>query len=260
MSASTQPDAMLAGKVALVSGSARGQGASHARVLAAAGAKVVVSDLLDDLGEEVAAEIGEAAVYTHLDVRSDADWKAAVGLAEEKFGSLDILCNNAGIVRMEGVGEVTDEEWDEVIATNQTGVMLGSRAAIPAMRRAGGGSIVNTSSTLGLKGAWGYAAYTASKHAVIGLTKSTAVQYGADNIRANAICPSSIDTPMHWGEMEHFKENPYFDFDKWLDDSHAIARVAEAEEVSHLVLYLCSPMAKWVTGASFSIDGGFMAG
>jgi 3alpha(or 20beta)-hydroxysteroid dehydrogenase len=259
MSESTQAS-MLEGKVALVSGSARGQGASHARVLAANGAKVVVSDLLDELGEEVAAGIGEAAVYTHLDVRSDADWKAAVALAEEKFGSLDILCNNAGIVRMEGVGEVSDAEWDEVIAVNQTGVMFGSRAAIPAMRRAGGGSIVNTASTLGLKGAWGYAAYTASKHAVIGLTKSTAVQYGADNIRANAICPSSIDTPMHWGEMEHFKENPYFDFDKWLDDNHAIPRVAEAEEVSHLVLYLCSPMAKWVTGASFSIDGGFMAG
>ena len=119
---------------------------------------------------------------------------------------------------------------------------------------------MNTASTLGLKGAWGYAAYTASKHAVVGLTKSTAVQYGPENIRANAICPSSVDTPMHWGEMEHFKKNPHFDFDKWLDDNHAIARIADPPEISHLVLYLVSPMAKWVTGASLSIDGGFMAG
>jgi 3alpha(or 20beta)-hydroxysteroid dehydrogenase len=251
---------MLEGKVALISGSARGQGASHARVLAANGAKVVVSDVLDDLGAKVAEEIGDAAVYTHLDVRSNEDWEAGVALAEEKFGSLDILVNNAGIVLMEGAGECSDEEWDEVIAVNQSGVFRGTRAAIPALRRAGGGSIVNTASTLGLKGAWGYVAYTASKHAVIGITKSTAVQYGGENIRANAICPSSVDTPMHWGEMEHFKDNPYFDFDKWLDDNHAIVRIAEAEEISHMVLYLVSPMAGWVTGASFSIDGGFMAG
>ncbi|MBS1886981.1 MAG: SDR family oxidoreductase [Actinobacteria bacterium] len=256
-------DRVLEGKVALISGSAQGQGASHARVLAAAGAAVVGGDILDEKGEAVAAEIadsGGSALYTHLDVRSNEDWAGAVALAEERFGRLDILCNNAGIVRMEGVGEVTDEEWDEVIAVNQTGVMRGTRAAIPALRRAGGGSIVNTASTLGLKGAWGYSAYTASKHAVVGLTKSTAVQYGEDNIRANAICPSSVDTPMHWGEMEHFKDNPYFDFDKWLGDNHAIPRIADPAEISHLVLYLCSPMAKWVTGAALSIDGGFMAG
>ncbi len=251
---------VLEGKVALISGSARGQGASHARVLAAHGARVVVSDVLDDLGSAVAAEIGDAAVYTHLDVRSNGDWDAAVEIAEKSFGRLDILCNNAGIVRMEGAGECTDDEWDEVIAVNQSGVFRGTRAAIPALRRAGGGSIVNTASTLGLKGAWGYVAYAASKHAVIGITKSTAVQYGPENIRANAICPSSVDTPMHWGEMEHFKGNPYFDFEKWLDDNHAIARIAEPAEISEMVLYLVSPMAKWVTGASFSIDGGFMAG
>jgi 3alpha(or 20beta)-hydroxysteroid dehydrogenase len=256
-------DRLLEGKVALISGSARGQGASHARVLAAAGAAIVGGDILDDLGQGVVDEITAAdgkAAYTHLDVRSNEDWGAAIRLAEERFGRLDILCNNAGIVRMEGAGECSDEEWDEVIAVNQTGVFRGTRAAIPALRRAGGGSIVNTASTLGLKGAWGYAAYTASKHAVVGLTKSTAVQYGPENIRANAICPSSVDTPMHWGEMEHFKENPYFDFDKWLDDNHAIARIADPPEISHLVLYLVSPMAKWVTGASLSIDGGFMAG
>jgi 3alpha(or 20beta)-hydroxysteroid dehydrogenase len=256
-------DPLLEGKVALISGSARGQGASHARILAAAGAAVVGGDILDDLGREVAEEIDAGdgrAVYTHLDVRRNEDWAAAVRLAEERFGRLDILCNNAGIVRMEGVGECSDEEWDEVVAVNQSGVFRGTRAAIPALRRAGGGSIVNTASTLGLKGAWGYAAYTASKHAVVGLTKSTAVQYGPENIRANAICPSSVDTPMHRGEMEHFQDNPYFDFEKWLADNHPISRIAEPEEISHLVLYLVSPMAKWVTGATLSIDGGFMAG
>lgn len=146
-----------------------------------------------------------------------------------------------------------------MIAVNQTGVFRGTRAAIPALRRAGGGSIVNTASTLSLKGAPAYAAYTASKHAVIGLTRTTALQYGGDKIRANAICPSSVDTPMHWGEMEHFKDDPNFDFDKWLDESHAIPRLADPSEISHLVLYLVSPEANWVTGASFSIDGGFGA-
>jgi 3alpha(or 20beta)-hydroxysteroid dehydrogenase len=253
----------LDGRVALISGSARGQGAEHARVLAANGAAVVVSDVLDDLGEAVAAEIaatGGQAVYRHLDVRSNEDWDAAVAVAEERFGRLDILVNNAGIVRMEGVGECSDEEWDEVIAVNQTGLFRGSRAAIPALKRAAGGSIVNTSSTLGLKGAWGYAAYTASKHAVIGLTKSMAVQYGMDNIRVNAICPSSVDTPMHWSEMEHFKDNPHFDFDKWLSDNHPIGRMSTTVEISHLLLYLVSPEATGVTGASYSIDQGFMAG
>ncbi|HEX4751884.1 MAG TPA: glucose 1-dehydrogenase [Solirubrobacterales bacterium] len=251
---------ILAGKVALISGSARGQGASHARVLAAGGAQVVVTDILDDLGGAIAAEIGDAALYTRLDVRSTADWAAAVELAERSFGGLDILINNAGIVGMEGAGECSDEEWDEVIAVNQTGVFRGTRAAIPALRRAGGGSIVNISSTLGLKGAGAYVAYTASKHAVIGITKQTAVQYGPENIRANAICPSSVDTPMHRAEMEYFKDNPGFDFDKWLGDSHPIARIAEPDEVSHLILYLVSPKAGWVTGGSFSVDGGFMAG
>jgi 3alpha(or 20beta)-hydroxysteroid dehydrogenase len=253
----------LEGRVALISGSARGQGAEHARVLAANGAAVVVSDVLDDLGEAVAAEItaaGGQPVYQHLDVRSNEDWDAGVALAEERFGRLDILCNNAGIVGMEGVGECSDEEWDEVIAVNQTGLFRGSRAAIPALRRAGGGSIVNTSSTLGLKGARGYAAYIASKHAVIGLTKSMAVQYGTDNIRTNAICPSSVDTPMHWGEMEHFENDPDFDFDTWLADNHAINRIMTTTEISHLVLYLVSPEATAVTGASLSIDMGFMAG
>lgn len=254
---------MLEGKTALISGSARGQGAAHARLLAEQGAAVIVSDVLDDLGRAVADEIvsaGGRAVYRHLDVRSNGDWDGAVALAESEFGSLDILCNNAGIVMMEGVGTCSDEEWDEVLAVNQSGVFRGTRAAIPALRRAGGGSIVNTASTLGLKGAWGYVAYIASKHAVVGITKSTAVQYGTDNIRANAICPSSVDTPMHWGEMEHFKDNPDFDFDKWLSDNHAIDRLAEPEEIAHMVLYLVSPQARWVTGACFSIDGGFMAG
>ena len=251
---------ILDGKVALISGSARGQGASHARTLAANGARVVVSDILDDLGRTVAQEIGEAAVYTHLDVRRTDNWAAAVQLAEESFGRLDILCNNAGAVGMGGVADCTDEEWDEVIAVNQSGVFRGTRAVIPALRRVGGGSIVNISSTLGLTGAPGYAAYTASKHAVIGITKSTALQFGSESIRANAICPSSVNTPMHHNEIEHFRGDPSFDFEKWLADSHAIARLAEPEEISHLLLYLVSPMAGWVTGASFSIDGGFTAG
>ena len=141
---------MLDGKVGLISGSARGQGTCHARILAANGARVVVSDLLYDLGEAVARDIGPTAVYTHLDVRSNADWDAATELAVARFGRLDILCNNAGVVGMSGVADCPDEEWDEVVAVNQSGVFRGTRAAIPALRRSGGGSIVNVASTLGL--------------------------------------------------------------------------------------------------------------
>lgn len=127
------------------------------------------------------------------------------------------------------------------------------------MRRAGGGAIVNTSSTYGLKGVWGYAAYVASKTALIGITKTTAVQYASENIRANAICPSAVNTPMLEEEQELFAENPHFDFDEWLNSTHPMPRVAEPEEVSRMVLYLVSPAAAWVTGSVFSIDGGFMA-
>jgi 3alpha(or 20beta)-hydroxysteroid dehydrogenase len=252
----------LAGKVALVSGAARGQGASHARLLAANGAAVVLGDLLDDLGLAVAEEIrsqGCEAVYTHLDVRSNEDWDAAVALAEERYGRLNILANNAGKVAHTGVEDCTDEEWDEIIAINQGGVFRGTRAAIPAMRRTGYGSIINTSSTYGISGTWGYAAYVASKHAVIGLTRSTAIQYSHENIRCNAICPGACDTPMLAEELEIFEADPNFDWDVWLS-KQPIRRVCQPEEISAMVLFLASERSSFATGGVFSVDGGNTAG
>jgi 3alpha(or 20beta)-hydroxysteroid dehydrogenase len=251
----------LNGKVALVSGASRGQGASHARLLASSGASVVCADVLDDLGIAVADQIvgdGGTAVYSHLDVRSNSDWEAGVALAQERFGRLDILVNNAGVVGVAGVDECSDQEWDDVIAVNQTGQFRGIRAAIPALRRAGGGSIINTASVYGLRGVWGYAAYVASKHAVIGLTKSTAIQYGPENIRANAICPSAVQTPMLEEELKIFEANPDFDWQQWLE-TKPIPRVAESEEISEMVLYLASSRSAFITGSTFTIDGGYCA-
>ncbi|OZD18269.1 SDR family oxidoreductase [Rhodococcus sp. 06-156-3C] len=252
---------ILEGKVALISGSARGQGASHARRLAAAGASIVVCDLLDDLGEAVArsiTDVGGRAVYTHLDVRSNTDWGAAVDLAESEFGALNILVNNAGVCEISSVTECSDEEWDLVVNTNQTGVFQGMRAAIPALERAGGGSIINTASIFGLKGTWGYAAYVASKFAVIGLTKTAARTYCYSNIRVNAIAPSSVATPMLEKELKQFEGNPNFDYSKHIA-MQPIPRDATVEEVSETVLYLASDMSSYTTGAVIPVDGGVLA-
>jgi NAD(P)-dependent dehydrogenase (short-subunit alcohol dehydrogenase family) len=250
------------GKTVLISGSARGQGAAHARRFAEEGATVVVSDVRDELGESVVEEIklkGGRAVYRHLDVRSTQEWVGLVEQIEQEFGQLNILVNNAGIVDCSPILECSDEVWDNVIATNQGGVFRGTRAAVPALRRAGGGAIVNISSIMGLSGSWGYAAYIASKFAVIGLTKSTALTYAADHIRVNAVAPSSVDTPMLDAEKVIMAENPYFDFDEWIA-SQPIPTIAQPEEVSELVLYLASDRARYCTGAVYPIDGGILAG
>jgi 3alpha(or 20beta)-hydroxysteroid dehydrogenase len=252
---------LLHGKTALISGSARGQGAAHARRLAAEGAAVIVSDVLDDLGKTVAEEIcnaGHQAVYTHLDVRSSDDWAAAVKLAEKEFGALDILVNNAGICGLSPVAECSDDEWDSVIATNQTGVFKGMRAAVPALERAGGGSIISTSSAFAIKGTYGYAAYVASKAAVIAMTKSAALTYCYSNIRVNAVAPSAVDTAMLDKEKEAFALNPDFDFDATVS-AYPIPRVARPEEVSEAVLFLATDMSSYTTGAVIPVDGGTLA-
>jgi 3alpha(or 20beta)-hydroxysteroid dehydrogenase len=252
----------LAGKTALISGGARGQGASHARALAELGANVVVTDFRDELGQELVASIvekGGKAVYQHLDVRSTEDWTSAVETAEKEFGQVDILLNNAGIVMCEPVDQLTDEKWAEVIDTNLAGVFKGMRAVIPAMKRAGGGVILNVSSVFGVKGTWGYAGYVASKAGVAGMTKSAALTYAADNIRVVAIAPSSVDTPMLDEEKVIMAENPYFDFDEWMA-TQPIPRIATPGEVTDLVLYLISDRARYCTGGIYPIDGGILAG
>ncbi|GAA2565060.1 SDR family NAD(P)-dependent oxidoreductase [Mycolicibacterium diernhoferi] len=252
----------LAGKTAVISGGARGQGASHARALSAAGVNVVVTDIRDELGTAVAEEIqgnGGKAIYRHLDVRSTEDWTTVIADAEKEFGKVDILLNNAGIVMCEPVDSLSDENWDAVINTNLAGVFRGMRAAVPAMRRAGGGVIVNISSVFGVKGTWGYAGYVASKAGVAGITKSAALTYAADNIRVVAIAPSSVDTPMLDEEKVIMAQNPYFDFDEWMA-SQPIPRIATAQEVSDLVLYLVSDRSRYCTGGIYPIDGGILAG
>src|SRR5918996_5789829 len=190
----------LEGKVALISGGARGQGATEAKLFAQESAKVVFGDTLDEEGKRVEAEIRELngeATYVHLDVTKEADWRAAVETAVNRYGKLDVLVNNAGISIRKAIEDTTEEDWDRIMAVNAKGVFFGTKHAIPAMRQAGGGSIINISSTAGLVGSpYGSAAYTATKGGVRLLTKSTALQHAPDHIRCNSVHPGPIETAM----------------------------------------------------------------
>src|SRR5499425_2183365 len=190
----------LDGKIAVISGGARGQGAVEGRMFVAEGAAVVLGDVLDDQGKKVEAEIranGGKATYVHLDVTREADWRAAVATAEQAYGKLNVLVNNAGILFRSRIEETSEQDWDRIMAVNVKGVFLGTKHAIPAVRRAGGGSIINISSTAGLVGAPGFtAAYTATKGAVRLFTKSTAIQHAKEGIRCNSVHPGPIATDM----------------------------------------------------------------
>jgi NAD(P)-dependent dehydrogenase (short-subunit alcohol dehydrogenase family) len=247
----------LSGKVALISGAARGMGAVEARLFAREGARVVLGDILDAEGRQVAAEIGAGggqAVFVSLDVTSESDWARAVAHAVERYGKLDVLVNNAGIG---GPGRVEDtalDTWNRVMAVNAAGVFLGTRAAIPALRAAGGGSIVNISSQLGLVGVeTSSAQYQASKGAVRLLTKATAIQYAGDRIRANSVHPGPVATPMtaaRRADPEQYR----------LTISRIpLGRYGEPEEVAYGVLYLASDESSFVTGSELVIDGGWTA-
>jgi cyclopentanol dehydrogenase len=247
----------LEGKVAIISGGARGQGAEEARLFAKEGAKVVFGDILDDEGRKVEAEISEAggeAAYIRLDVTSAQDWKAAVELAENKYGKLDILVNNAGILNRKGIEDTTEEEWDQIMDVNAKGVFLGTKEAIPAMRRAGGGSIVNISSVAGLIGSsQGIAAYTASKGAVRLFTKVTAVQHANDGIRCNSVHPGGVDTPMTQDAMS----DPNVRAER--ERRVPLGRIGTVEDIAYGVLYLASDESSFVTGSELVIDGGSTA-
>ncbi len=246
----------LDGRVALISGGARGQGAAHARLLAQEGAAVVIGDVLDADGERTAQLLGSEQLqvtYRHLDVTSSADWSAAVEATEAAHGKLDILVNNAGIVRYAGAADCSDEEWNTVIGVNQTGMFMGIRAAVPALRRAGGGSIVNISSIFGLGGAADYVAYAASKAAVLGMTKSVALSYATEKIRANAICPGAVDTAQLREEVELFfdgKQEPILDL-------IPMRQIAQPGDISEGVLFLASDESRYITGSTMIIDGGW---
>ncbi len=244
----------LDGKVALISGGSKGQGSAEAKLFAQEGAKVVLADILDDEGKKVEAEINETggeAMYLHLDVTSEADWAAAVKAAVDNYGKLDILVNNAGILLRKGVEETSAEEWDRIQDVNSKGVFLGVKAAIPAMREAGGGSIINISSIAGLRGSTS-TAYGASKGLVRLLTKSTAVQYGPEGIRCNSVHPGIIETDMTEEMLDSAGR------EQWLTRT-PLRIIANAHDVALGVLYLASDESRYVTGSELVIDGGITA-
>ncbi len=245
----------LSGKVAIISGGARGQGAEEARLFASEGAKVIIGDILDSEGIQVESEIverGGQAKFVRLDVSIEDDWSKAVQLAISEYGKLDILVNNAGILLMKGVEDTSTEEWDHLHNINSKGVFLGSKAVIAAMRESGGGSIVNISSIAGLIGSR-FSAYGASKGLVRTLTKSIAVNHGHENIRCNSVHPGIIDTDMV-SEIIGSKEGRDLQLNRT-----PLNVIANSRDVAFGVLYLASDESRYVTGSELVIDGGITA-
>ena len=242
----------LDGKTALISGGARGQGAAEARLFAEEGANVVLTDVLDEDGERTADAIG--ADYLHHDVTSEQEWAAAVAHAVALHGGIDVLINNAGIYAQTTLVGSELEEYRRVIEVNQIGVYLGMREVAPVMIERGGGSIINISSVGGMRGGGGGFAYTASKWAVRGMTKSAAVRLGPHGIRVNSIHPGLIDTPM-LGDTR--MANPET-LEQMLGQI-PLGRIAQPGEVAKLALFLASDDSAYSTGSEFLIDGGLMA-
>jgi 3alpha(or 20beta)-hydroxysteroid dehydrogenase len=240
----------LDGKVAIITGGARGQGAAEARLFAAEGARVVIGDVLDDAGTAVADELGPVAAYTHLDVTDEDQWQDVIALTEERFGPVTVLVNNAGILMFEAIHRTELADFERILQVNLTGVFLGIRAVTPSMTKAGGGSIVNISSTAGLTGLPYLGAYVASKWAVRGLTKCAAIDLGPKGIRVNSVHPGGIDTPMIQGTD---RDAPYY---KRLP----VPRMGSPDEAARAVLFLASDEASYTTGAELTVDGGATAG
>lgn len=245
----------LDGYTALISGGARGQGEAEARLFVERGAAVVIGDVLENEGRALAESLGDAAHFVALDVTSGADWAKAVASAQERFGALDALVNNAGICLTGTIEGMPQEDFEAVLRVNLLGCFLGMQAAIPALREADRGStITNISSTAGFEGVPGVSAYVASKFAIRGITKSAAIELGRDGIRVNSVHPGTIDTPM--------VSSPEFDaVDK--DAVFAalpVPRIGRPSEVAEVVCFLASPAASYCTGAEYLVDGGAMAG
>ena len=243
-------------KMALISGGARGMGAIEAKMFVQEGAKVVIGDGLVEDGKQTEAEINEAGgecVFVHLDVTDETAWQDAVAAAVDRFGKLDILVNNAGIARINNVEDTTSDEWDLVMDINAKGVFLGTKAAIPEIRKAGGGSIVNISSIAGLTGGR-TSSYAASKGAVRLLTKSSAIQYAGEGIRCNSVHPGVIETPMTTPIMLNTQESRDLNASR-----HPLGRVGQPEDIAYGVLFLASDESSFMTGSELVIDGGLTA-
>ena len=250
----------LDGKVALVAGGASGIGAETSRLFAREGAKVAITDLNDDGGRAVAAEIGDAAFYARLDTRNEAEWQTVVEQSVDTYGRLDILVNAAGVPgrRTDGgstrIDEQELEDWNRVMDVNSTGIFLGMKTVIPEMRKAGGGSIVNISSIYGLVGSPNSAAYHASKGAVRLATKSAALQYAAENIRVNSVHPGIVTTGMN----REINEDPVLSVPRLA--ATPMGRFGQPIDIANGCLFLASDESGWMTGAELVIDGGYTVG
>lgn len=243
----------LAGKVAVITGAARGQGAATARRYVAEGARVVVADVRDDDGAALVRDLGDAARYRHLDVSDEDGWADAVEGAVEDLGGVDVLVNNAGVLHFSAIEDTRLADYERVIRVNQIGTFLGMRAVIPAMTRRGGGSIVNVSSVEGLAGMPTLIAYSASKFAIRGMTKVAALELGRRGIRVNSLHPGMIDTAM-------VREAAGADVDlSWVGKKVALRRIGRAEEIAELAVFLGSDESSYCTGAEFVADGGATA-
>ena len=246
----------LEGKVALISGGARGMGAEEARIFAREGAKVIIGDISEDEGKAVKAQIAEAggqALFVRLDVTEESDWTNAVNQAVSRFGKLDILVNNPGISSRAFTDDTAIAAWDKIMEVNSKGVFLGTRAAVPKMLEAGGGSIINISSIMGLVGsAGGHPAYNASKGAVRIFSKAMAVRHGKDDIRVNSVHPGFMP-PMASGIAYDQEQR------RGSLEQTPLGREGRIEEVANAVLFLASDEASYITGAELAVDGGFTA-
>ncbi len=246
----------LQGKVAIVTGGARGIGSASVRALVEEGAAVVITDVLDDEGDALARELcveGANARYAHLDVSSEEQWQAVVDRTVRDLGHVDVLVNNAGIGTMEDVEQETVEGWDRVVAINQRGVWLGMKAVVPGMKANGGGSIVNLSSIFGAVGGFGSSiAYHATKGAVRLMSKNAAIRYAKEGIRVNSVHPGFIDTPM----LAAVKGTP---FEQTMVDGTPMGRLGRPEEIGSVIAFLASGAASYMTGSEVYVDGGWTA-
>jgi NAD(P)-dependent dehydrogenase (short-subunit alcohol dehydrogenase family) len=248
--------ALLTGAAAAIKGELMGFGGAAAHLFVREGAKVVLTDIRDELGQRAAAALrdqGADVLYRHLDVTSETDWKRAIDDTLTAFGRLDILFNNAGVAFPSKIEDLTEETWDRELAVHAKGAFLGTKTAIPAMRRGGGGSIINTSSIMGIVGSPTTPAYSAAKGAIRLFTKSAALQYAKENIRVNSIHPGYATTPL---TAERFS-NPAIN--KLLIDKTPMGRLGTAEDIANGVLFLASDESAWMTGTELVIDGGMTA-
>ena len=246
--------ARLAGKTCIVTGAARGMGAATARLFASEGANVVLTDVLEDDGATVAQELGDNALFLKHDVSSDEDWASVVAAAKDRFGGIDALVNNAGVVHFTPVEGLSAEDAQRVMGVNTIGPMLGAKHVAPVMREGGGGSIVNISSVDGLRGCNGLTIYTASKWALRGLTKSLAYELGRSKIRVNSVHPGGVDTPM--GNAAGLPPDQ-------LSATFVrvpLGRIGQPEEIANASLFLASDESSYVTGAELAVDGGWSSG